>query len=119
MSEDKMLIKVEKIGFFKKISSYIKKLFFKTKENDTDTILAEENIDTNLIKELEEKRKIIDIQNKYESNIIREEDLSEEEKEKLIALYKEQIETLENNISNYQQNLKICRNKIIEMKNNI
>lgn len=119
MSEDKMLIKVEKIGFFKKISNYIKKLFSKKKENDAYTTLVEENTDTNLIKELEEKRKIIDIQNKYESNIIREEELSEEEKEKLIALYKEQIETLESNILNYQQNLKIYRNKIIEMKNNI
>lgn len=119
MSEDKMLIKKEKIGIFQRISNYIRKIFFNTKKHETVIDFVEKNTDNNLIKELEEKRKIIELQNKYESNIIREEELSEEEKERLTELYKEQIKTLENNILNYQQSLRIYRNKIIEMKNNI
>lgn len=119
MSEDKMLIKKEKIGFFQRISNYIRKIFFNTKKHETVIDFVPKSTDNNLIKELEEKRKIIELQNKFESNIIKEEELSEEEKEKLTDLYKEQIETLEKNILNYQQNLRVYKNKIIEMKNNI
>ena len=70
----------------------------------------------NLLEELEEQRKILELQRKYESGIVQEENLTEEEKEKLIALFNQQIEILERNIENYKKTLRYYRDKILEIK---
>lgn len=69
-----------------------------------------------LLEELEEQRKILEMQRKYESGIVQEENLTEEEKEKLIALFNQQIEILERNIENYKKTLRYYRDKILEIK---
>lgn len=69
-----------------------------------------------LLEELEEQRKILELQRKYESGIVQEENLTEEEKEKLIALFNQQIEILERNIENYKKTLRYYRDKILEIK---
>lgn len=70
----------------------------------------------NIIEELEEQRKILELQKKYEAGIIKEEELTEEEKEKLIDLLNQQIETLERNIESYKQTLRGYRDKILEIR---
>lgn len=70
----------------------------------------------NLLEELEEQRKNLELQRKYESGIVQEENLTEEEKEKLIALFNQQIEILERNIENYKKTLRYYRDKILEIK---
>ena len=55
---------------------------------------------TKFINQLQETGKILELQRKYEEGIIKEEELTEEEKEKLIKLYKEQIASLKIEIEN-------------------
>ena len=68
----------------------------------------------NIIDELEDKRKIIKLQQKYEAGKIKEEELSEVQKKELLNLYQEQISTLEGNIILYKRKLKLYKKKISE-----
>ena len=52
----------------------------------------------------------------YEDSAIKEKDLTEEEKEKLIELYKEQISTIENNIATKLKELEFYKQKIMAAK---
>lgn len=69
------------------------------------------------MKDFEEKRKILVIQERYEKGLIKEEELLPEVKEKLIALYKEQINTIKTNIDIHKNNLKYYKDEILKMKN--
>lgn len=66
----------------------------------------------------EEEKILLELQKKYEDGIIVEKDLSSEEKERLISLYKEQICNLKSNITDLKKDLEYYKNKIIEIKNN-
>ena len=115
--KNNMLVKTEDISIFRKILNFFKNIFHKNNNNEEyNTQLQEtkqENNKNNIINEFEEKRKITELQKNYETNVIREEDLSETEKESLIKLYKEQIDTIENNIQTGLKELEFYKQKII------
>lgn len=107
----------EKINIWKRIVNLIKKLFRK------DDILLiespkEENskIKSDFINELSSEYKILELQKDYENDIIKEEDLSDLDKENLTALYKKQIETLNINIAKKEKEMQWYKEKILEAR---
>jgi len=73
----------------------------------------------NLIEQIEEDRQIAELQEKYEKGIIREEQLKEEEKQRLIGLYQKQIEVLEKNNAEYKKILKAYDEEILRIRKKI
>ena len=114
MMKNNMLIKTEDISIFRKFLNFFKNIFRKKEKNEEyKTELQGTEKENNIIKEFEEKRKITELQKNYETNVIREEDLTETEKENLVKLYKEQIETIESNIQTGLKELEFYKQKII------
>lgn len=112
--KNNMLIKTEDISIFRKFLNFFKNIFHKKKKNEGyNTELKETEKENNIINEFEQKRKITELQKDYETNVIREEDLTESEKESLVKLYKEQIDTIENNIQTGLRELEFYKQKII------
>ena len=68
------------------------------------------------IRGLQESRKILELQRKFEKGLIKESELSEEEKEKLIELYKEQIKSLCEDIKNNNMEIEKYKREISKMK---
>lgn len=68
------------------------------------------------IKGLQESGKILELQRKFEKGLIKESELSEEEKEKLIELYKEQIKSLCEDIKNNNMEIEKYKREISKMK---
>ena len=64
------------------------------------------------IKGLQESGKILELQRKFEKGLIKESELSEEEKEKLIELYKEQIKSLCEDIKNNNMEIEKYKREI-------
>lgn len=96
------------------ILNFFKKIFHKKEKNEEFNIeLQEAKKENNITNKLEERRKIAELQRQYEANTIKEEDLTEAEKESLIKLYKEQINTLKNNIQMEKKELELYKQKII------
>ncbi len=116
--QEKSLIKIEKLSIFQKISRFFIKLFNKNKTDEIPNINTIEQ-NTNIRQEFKEKQNIINLQNEYENGNISEELISEENKEKLLELYKEQIKTLENNIASYRNTLKNYNEKIVRIREKI
>lgn len=71
-----------------------------------------ENIKTNT----NNQNNIVLLQKEYEKGIIKEEELSEYEKEKLIELYKKQIKILEIDIDLKKEELLGYKEKILNVK---
>ena len=65
-----------------------------------------------IFEEFEEKNKILKLQKDYEKGIIKEENLSEKEKNELFLLYNEQIKELEEEIERSKITLKMYKNSI-------
>ena len=99
-----------KTGIFKMIKNIFDK---KEKNEEYNTKLEETKKEDNVINEFKQERKIAELQKKYENNVIIEEDLTETEKENLVKLYKEQIDTIENNIQTELTELDFYKQKII------
>lgn len=68
------------------------------------------------IRGLQESRKILELKRKFEKGLIKESELSEEEKEKLIELYKEQIKSLCEDIKNNNMEIEKYKREISKMK---
>jgi len=115
--KNNMLIKTEDISIFRKFLNFFKNIFCKKEKNKEYNIpLDEIKQESNIINEFKEKRKIIDLQKNFETNVIREEDLTEIEKENLVKLYKEQIHNIENNIQTALNELEFYKQKIKKAK---
>ena len=78
---------------------------------DSDTTVKE-----NTIEELSNQYKIMQLQKDYDSGVVKEEELSSYEKDRLMELYKKQVETLEINIAIKQQELLSYKEKILKAK---
>lgn len=65
---------------------------------------------------LQESGKILELQRKFEKGLIKESELSEKEKEKLIELYKEQIKSLCEDIKNNNMEIEKYKREISKMK---
>lgn len=70
----------------------------------------------NIIDEIKEKNKLLQLQRDYESGKILEEQLTEQQKEKLVLLYKEQIKTINENIEVYNKKLDYYKDEIIKKR---
>lgn len=111
---NKMLIKSKDVSIFRKILKFFKNIFYKKEKNkEYNGELQEIKQEYNLINEFEQKRRILELQKKYEKNVIKEENLTETEKDNLIKQYKEQIDTIENNIQTGLRELEFYKQKII------
>ena len=78
-----MLIEVKRKNIFEKIFEYIKKMFSKKEEKSR---VNSENYakDNSFSKQMEEHRKILNMQNSYERGEIKESELTKDEKNNLL-----------------------------------
>ena len=92
-------------NIFTRISNFFKKLFFRVKKQTNKSIdelpvynnqSKEHFIDTILIKEDEEEKKLKTLQLQYDNGEIDEEDISDEDMDKLIEMYEKESEELNN-----------------------
>lgn len=112
--------KQENISIWKKIISFIKKIFGINDVLLIDSPKKKEHIAReNTIEELSNQYKIIQLQKDYESGAIKEDELLNYEKDSLMKLYKEQIKTLEMNIAIRKQELLDYKEKILKAKQKI
>ena len=74
---------------------------------------------SNIFEEFEKEKELLELQKKYEDGIILEQELTEEEKNLLINLYKQQIEILNNNINTYKKRLNDYKEKILKVKKKV
>jgi len=101
MMNNKLILYKENI--FTKISNFFKKLFFRKKEYITESI-DEKSTDANqqknyfieniLIKQNEEEKRLKILQLQYDNGEIDEEDISDEDMDKLIEMYEKETEEL-------------------------
>lgn len=109
--------KQENISIWKRMVSFIKKIFGINDVLLIDSTKEEEyTVRENTIEELSSQYRIIQLQKDYESGVIKEEELSDYEKDNLMKLYKNQVETLEINIAIKKQELLIYKEKILKAK---
>ena len=108
---EKSLIKIENKTIFQKIKLFFKKLFLKDEKQKLDQV---DTANKNSI-----KQEVIQLQQQYESGLIYENDLTDSQKEKLITLYKEQINNLEKRVIENKKILNNYKTKILDIKNNI
>lgn len=105
------------MNFLNRIAEYFRNIFGKkrvmlTESVDVNNVVAK----INDIDELSKQYSILNLQNDYESGVIKEEMLSEDEKADLMELYKTQIETLQSNIDAKKRELEEYKEKILNAK---
>ena len=116
--EEKSLINKENMNLFEKIKNFFRSLFHKEKG-----IKVEENLEikkettTSLIDDFKDKQALVKLQEDYENGKIAEEDINEEDKQKLLELYHEQIKILNDNINAYKDSLRNYKEKILAIRN--
>ena len=104
-TDEKSLVKVNENSIFYKIKQFFKNLFHKNESRNTiiteevsNSITRDENKKNQFIEELrkieDKETLILKLQNKYRNGEIKEEDMTEEQKNSLCALYDKQIENL-------------------------
>lgn len=108
-----------KEGFFTKIKKFFKNLFGKKENLQEETYEELNNFEKNSfrenleVKQDEEKLKILKLQKEYKEGNISEEDMSDDEYQKLIDLYVKQNAELKEKIEAKKQ---IIRKKIDDLK---
>ena len=116
--EEKSLINKENESLFKKIRNFFRSLFHKNEEvtNTKESFNIKQETATNIIDEFKDKQTIVKLQQDYENGKIAEEDIDENDKQKLLELYKEQIKTLNDNINAYKNSLNSYKEKILAIR---
>ena len=76
----------------------------------------DEFTDRIIIREDKEKLRILKLQKAYEEGLILEEEISEEDKEKLYCLYEEQIQKMEVSIKESEDEIEKNKNEIIKIR---
>lgn len=108
------------MNFLKTIKEYIKNIFGRKRILLAEAVVDENDvIKTNDIAELSKQYHVTNLQNDYETGIVKEEMLSEQERADLISLYNSQIEMLEKNIENKRRELEEYKEKILTAKQNL
>jgi len=64
----------------------------------------------------ESEKELLDLQNRYESGKLKEEDMSEEQKNKLIQIYQKQIGDLERDIEKNKKAMSEYKEKILKVR---
>ena len=123
-TQDKMMVKVNENNIFYKIKNFFRKLFNKASNNADESIDIKEtttisNAEINKnsfmedIKNIEnEETKLIQLQQKYRSGEIKEEELTKDQVNALCALYDKQIENLRKSNEIRKQKLLEYRKKL-------
>ncbi len=114
--KENMLIETKNISVFRKVLNFFKNIFHKEKAPKQYSQPQAVKQGNSTVDKLREKRLTMELQGKFESNAIKEEDLTEEEKQKLVDLYKEQIHTLESNIRATLREQEYYNQKIIRQR---
>ena len=112
--KDLIEIKKEK-GIISKIINFIKRILGKKpKENNNNNIIDKKDELKNNLKndEIQEKLRLIELQNKFKKGEIFEEDIDDEDYEKLIKLYDEQNSKIKQEINTYKEETKIILNEL-------
>ena len=105
--------KNENISIWKRIINFLKKIFGKSDVLLIDSPQKEYTSRDSTIEELSKQSKILALQKDYENGIIKEEQLSSDEKSSLKELYKKQVETLEIDIAIKKRELQSYKKKIL------
>lgn len=79
----------------------------------------EKFIDRIVVKEDEEKQRILKLQKAYEKRLISEEEITEKDKEKLYNLYEYQIDQLKISIKKAEDEIEINKNEILKIRKQI
>lgn len=121
MIREKSIIKKEKQNVFQKICEFFKSLFVKKITFNSENIIdPEKSVKTTTLKEeLNYKKDIFELQQKYEKGLILEEDMTDNEKEELLNLYNEQIASLKHNISTKKKELDEYKEKILALRKEV
>lgn len=116
--EKKMLIKKKDKNIFERLMNFVKKIFSKKQEAN---LISKETfqMDSSFIKKIEEERNILNMQIRFEKGEIKEEDLTELEKEKLLNLYNQQIRDLKQDIENSKRVLNSYKEQIIVIRSKL
>lgn len=118
MNEEKMLAKIKKKSSIEKAIDFIKGIFSK-KRKLTLTNVESDLKENSFIEKMEEDRKILIMQKRFESGEAEESDLTEKEKDSLIKLYNEQIKDLKKDIEMYNMTLESYKEKILTIKSKL
>ena len=115
--EEKSLINKENKSLFEKIRNFFRSLFHKKEDTKAkESLDIKQETATNIIDEFKDKQTIVKLQQDYENGKIAEEDMDENDKQKLLELYKEQIKTLNDNINAYKNSLQGYKEKIVAIR---
>lgn len=117
MKKNKLIPYKENI--FNKISNFFKKLFFREKKSNSESVenliiynnnYKEDFIGNIKIKENEEEKRLKNLQLQYDNGEINEDDIVDEDKDKLIEMYKKETEVL----NSETQNIKIHISRMLK-----
>ena len=110
-ADEKHLINVNKKGIFNKIKIFLMKLFRKSKKDlkedlsKIDKNTKKESFVNSIKIEESEEKELLRLQEQYRKGKIKEEDLSNEQIDKLCDLYDRQIENLQKEINIRKQEI--------------
>lgn len=116
--EEKSLVNLKKANIFQEIKMFFYKLFHKGVSAEKP-VIEDFKEDVNIVDEFKKEKDIMQLQRDFESGTIREEELSNVEKQELLSLYKQQIANLEENICVYNKTISIYKEKIMDIKNKL
>lgn len=69
-----------------------------------------------MLEELRKENQLLQLQRKYEEEIIKKEELSESQKEELLALYQKQIADLEKTVKEYEETFERYKSQVQEKR---
>lgn len=120
-TQEKNLIKNEKVSFFGKIKNFFTKIFKKKAEEVVEEKEINPN-DNNEFKEYikkteDEETRLLELQERYRKGEIAENDLTEEQIDALCDLYDKQIEELRKSIEIKEQKIEEYKRKSQEKNN--
>lgn len=117
-------LEVRKENIFSKLSIFFRNIFKKkeTKELPQELVLKEKkevqnNEDVNIKNEENEEDRLLELQTKFENNVIDIGDISDDDLELLYHLYKKQNDGLRKILEDKLNQLEIIKNRINNYKN--
>ncbi len=69
-----------------------------------------------MLEELRKENQLLQLQRKYEEEMIKKEELSESQKEELLALYQKQIADLEKTVKEYEETFERYKSQVQEKR---
>ena len=118
MKQEKSLIKHEKLNLFQKVKNFFSRIFHKkaiVKQFNYEQVSTKKQSELDLLRKEQE---LLSLQERYENGDIKEEELTDTEKQELTVLYKKQIRILQENITEYKNKLNNYKEKIVRIRDN-